>query len=513
MENNSDKNKRIAKNTLFLYFRSLVILVVNLYASRVVLETLGVEDYGIYNVVGGVVIMFSVLTGSLSTATQRFITFALGQGDFQKSKLVFSNSLILHVVLAVIVSVILEVAGMWMFNGGLDIPKDRVGAAYIVFHFSIVAFFINMISIPYNALITAHEKMKAFACIGVLECILKLLAALFLYICWYDKLVVYALLIMLISVSIRFVYSFYCKKHFNESRNIKIKFEKNLFKEMFAFAGWNFFGHGSLALRNQGVDVILNVFFGVTINAAKGLSNQIQHAVMLLVQNFQTAVRPQLTKAVAQGDNERVFFLINQGSRFSFYLMMVMAVPVMIATPDLLRIWLNTVPDYTVDFIRWSLIYLLLDTQSRFHIHAILSMGKIRNYEMIVGGTKLLAVPLVLTFLMCNEAYWNWKSAALIGFWVNIFLEIICFAERLFFNKKLLNFPSGNFLKKIFIPNWFTFAVSLVPPMIFCKYVSQNVFLSVLVSIASSLLCIAIVGMTASERQKMMSKVIMYMKK
>lgn len=506
MSRSSENNKKIAKNTLFLYFRSLIVLVVNLFASRVVLETLGVEDYGTYNVVGGIVMMFSVLTGSLSTATQRFITYALGQGDLQKSKQVFSNSVALHLILAVVVSAILEIAGLWMFDRFLDIPAERIGAARLVFHFSIVAFFVNIISIPYNAIIIAYEKMKAFAYIGVIECLLKFAAALYLYVCCFDKLVCYALMIMAISISIRIIYSYYCKKHFDESKKIELRVDKSLFKDMFAFAGWNFFGHGSLALRNQGVDVLLNIFFGVTVNAAKGLSNQIQQAITLLVQNFQTAVKPQLTKAVAQGDSDRVFFLINQGSRFSFYLMMIIAVPVMMATPDLLHIWLKTVPDYTVEFIRWSLLYLLLDTQSRFHIHAILSVGQIRNYELLVGGTKLLAVPLVLVFLKCNESYWNWKSAVMIGIWVNIFLEIICFAERLFYNRKQLNFPSGIFLKKIFFPNWFTFAVALIVPWLFYKYVSQNVLLVIMVSLASSILSVAFIGMNGEERKMTVSK-------
>lgn len=502
------KNKKIAKNTLFLYFRSLVILVLNLFSFRIILDTLGVEDYGTYSVIGGVVMMMSVLTGALSSATQRFITYALGQNDIQRLKAVVSNSVTLHIVLALIVSLILEIVGLVMLDGYLDIPVDRIGAAQIVLQFSIVAFFVNMVSIPYNALITAHEKMKAFAYIGILECVLKFMAVLFLYVCPFDRLVSYALLIMLISISIRCIYSIYCKKHFIESKKITYKIDKNMFKEMFAFAGWNFLGHGSLALRNQGVDVLLNMFFGVTVNAAKGLSNQVQHAVMLLVQNFQTAVKPQLTKAVAQNDFERAFFLINQGSRFSFYLLTLMAVPVIIVTPDILSIWLKTVPEYTVEFIRWTLIYLLLDTQSRFHIHAILSTGKIRNYEILVGGTKLLAIPLVLLFLKCDKMYWNWSDAAIIGVWVNIVLEVICFAERLWYNKKQLNFPSGKFLKNIFIPNWSVFFLSFVLPVFVMKYISQNAILLILLSEISAITSIVVCGMNRDERKTVLKKVL-----
>ncbi|MCQ2089724.1 MAG: hypothetical protein MJY93_05700 [Fibrobacter sp.] len=506
MGKNSENNKRIAKNTVFLYFRSLFVLFVNLFASRIILDTLGVKDYGVYNVVGGIVTMFSVLSGTLASATQRFITFALGQGDEQKVKSIFTHSLILHAILAVFISLLLEIAGVWMFDSYLDIPPERVNAARFVLHFSIGAFFVNMVSVPYNALITAYEKMKAFAYIGILECMLKFGAALYLYVCRFDKLITYALLIMFISVSIRIVYSIYCHRNFTASQNIKLKFESKLFKEMLTFAGWNLFGNGSLALRNQGVDIILNMFFGVTVNAAKGLSNQIQNGVMLLVQNFQTAASPQLTKAIAQNDKERTYTLINQGSRFSFFLLTIIAVPIIISAPEILNIWLKIVPNYTVEFVQWTMIYLLLDTQSRFLIYAILSTGKIRNYQIIVGCTKLLAIPLVLLFLKCNETYWNCNYAALIGIAVNIFLEIICFAERLFFNKRQLQFPSRLFLKKIFLTNWIVFFTALVLSVSFSEFLTKNIFVVIPFSIATTFFCIAFIGMNSIERLKVLEK-------
>ena len=495
-----NSNKRIAKNTLFLYFRSLFILFINLYISRKILETLGVEDYGIYNIVGGVVTMFSVVAATLSSATQRFITFALGENDFCKLKALFSNSVCLHILLGLLGAMFLEIVGLWFLNGQLEIPENRITSARWILHFSVIAFFINMISIPYNALIVAHEKMKAFAYIGILECILKLLAVLSLYICPMDKLVAYGLFIMLIAAFIRLIYAIYCRKHFEESQNTKMSIDPKIFKEMFAFAGWNFFGNGSLVLRNQGIDILLNMFFGVTVNAAKGLANQVQHAVSMLVSNFQTAVKPQLTKAIAQKDSERYKFLINLGTRFSFFMMLFFSVPIMISTPDILKIWLVHVPDWTILFVRWTLVYLLIDSLSRFLIHAILSNGKIRNYEILVGGTKLFALPVAYFFLKNG-------ASPLIGMYVNMALELICLVERLYYCHKQLDFPVFYFLRKVCFVSFVVLASSLCISLIMKNYFFHNGISLMFVSCMSTLVCIVFLGMNRSERTLMYKKI------
>lgn len=499
-------NKRIAKNTLFLYFRSIVILLINLYISRAILETMGVEDYGIYNVVGGVVALFSVIAGTLSSATQRFITFALGENDLSKLKQTFSNSVCLHIILGLAGVLFLEVCGIWFLNNQLEIPLNRMNSAHWVLQFSIIAFFVNMVSIPYNALIVAHEKMKAFAYIGILECVLKLLAVLSLFICPFDKLIAYGLYILLIAVVVCLIYTFYCHKNFDEAKKINLSIQPGIFKEMFAFAGWNFLGNGSLVLRNQGIDILLNMFFGVTVNAAKGLSNQVQHAVSLLVTNFQTAVKPQLTKAIAQNDRDRYLFLINQGTRFSFFMMLFITVPIMIAAPDILKIWLKTVPAWTVAFVRWTLVYLLIDTMSRFLIHAILSNGKIRNYEILVGGTKLLALPIAYVFLINS-------MSPLIGIWVNIGLEVICLLERLFYCKKLLDFPVGIFVRKVCLTSIAILILSIVLPAVVKYHFTQNMFVLIIVSCISTTLCIALMGMNSNERCLIKDKIVQFIQK
>ena len=383
MSNNSANNKRIAKNTIALYFRSILLMLISLYTSRVILQSLGVEDYGIYNVVGGMVAMFTMLSNTMASASQRFITFVLGEKDYEKLRKVFTTSVTLHVVIGVIMIVLLEVFGSWFLYNKLNIPQGRLDTAFLVMQFSISTLFVNIISVPYNAAIIAHERMSAFAYISILDGILKLCIAFLILITPTDRLLLYAGLIFAVSVLIRMIYTVYSHRHFSETQNVKLHIEHGLFREMFAFAGWNLFGNGSLILRNQGIDILLNMFFGVTVNAAKGVCNHVQAAIHQFVGNFQTAVNPQLTKSVAQKDIARTHFFIMQGSRLSFFLLCFFAIPIMITTPDILSLWLVEVPNYSVEFLRWALIYQLWDTLSRFLINSVLAYGKIRNYQLV----------------------------------------------------------------------------------------------------------------------------------
>ena len=302
----SANNKRIAKNTLFLYFRSIFLILITLYTSRVILQSLGVSDFGIYNVVGGVVAMFSMLSGSLQTATQRFLTFALGKGDFSNLKKVFMTSITIHIALGAILVMLLEVAGVWFLYNKMNIPAERVDVAFWVLQFSIATFFVNVISVPYNAAIIAHEKMATFAYISILDGILKLAIAFAIAYTPFDRLIVYALLMFGLSLLNRVIYTVYSHRHFEETQKIKLRIEKYLFREMFSFAGWNLFGSGSKLLRNQGVDILLNFFGGVTINAAKGLSNQVHHAVYQFITNLNNLLNPvsYMTKKVQEKRGE-----------------------------------------------------------------------------------------------------------------------------------------------------------------------------------------------------------------
>lgn len=494
MSSITNDNKRIAKNTAVLYVRSIIMLLIGLYTSRVVLQVLGVEDFGIYNVVGGVVAMFSMLNAALSSASQRFITFALGKGDDDEIKKVFSTCVSLHFLLGFIVVVLLEIAGVWFLNNKLSIPAERMDAARWVLQFSIATFFVNVISVPYNALITAHEKMSAFAYIGIMESVLRLGIVLILPLFPLDRLLLYGVFQLAVSIIIRLVYTIYCKRKFREANRLNWKVDKPLFKEMFAFSGWNLLGNGSLVLRNQGVDILLNLFYGVTVNAAKGVSNQVQSAVHKLVGDFTTSIRPQLTKSIAVGDLKRAHSLMNNGSRYSFYLMMIFSIPIIITTPKLLDLWLTVVPDYSVDFVRLTMIYLLCDSLSRLLINAILANGNIRNYQIVVAGVKLLAMPLVYVALKMG-------ASALVGVWVNIILEIVCLGLRIRYSVTLLGFDAMAYIKQVILRCFVVFCAAFIPSVVFYKMVTDSFILSGGVSLLVTGESIWFIGLKERERE------------
>ncbi len=500
MSGNSNKNKRIAKNTLFLYIRSTLLLLINLYTSRVVLKALGVEDYGIYNVVGGVVSLFTVISGTLASASQRFITYALGENDNTRLKKVFSNSLTLHIVLGIIVVILLEVVGIWMLHSQLNIPVDRKGVANIVLQCSIITLFFGMISVPYNALIIAHEKMSAFAYISIIEGTLKLMIALFLLQCKDDKLIVFAFLHLFVSVFLRMIYSFYSRKHFIEARKITFHIDKNLFKQMFSFAGWNLLGQGSMILRNQGIDVLLNIFFGVSVNAAKGISNQVQHAVTHFAGNFSVSIRPQLTMSIAQKDYPRTHSLIFHGSRMYFFMMMIFTVPLMVITSDVLNLWLVEVPTFAVEMVAISLLYIQSNTLSRLLIDSILANGEIRSFQIFAGGTKLLALPIALLVL-------NMGGSPLTGIWVNIALDICCRGVELYYARKLLNYNAVKNIIHVEIPCWITFASAFLLSMLFYKYVFDVFIIAGSISLLLTICSIYIIGLNRYEKTFLMSQI------
>ena len=506
MSSTTNDNKRIAKNTAVLYVRSIIMLLIGLYTSRVVLQVLGIEDYGIYNVVGGIVTMFSMLNGALSSASQRFITFALGKGNKNEIKKVFSTCVTLHFLLGLIIVVVLEIAGVWFLNNKLSIPIERLDVAGWVLQFSIATFFVNVISVPYNALITAHEKMSAFAYIGILDSILRLGIVLIIPFFSFDRLLLYGILQLSVSISIRSVYTIYCKRKFDEANRLNWMIDKPLFKEMFAFSGWNLLGNGSLVLRNQGVDILLNIFYGITINAAKGVSNQVQSAVHKLVGDFTTSIRPQLTKSIAIGDLKRAHSLMNNGSRYSFYLMMVFSIPIIITTPKLLALWLTVVPDYSVDFVRLTMFYLLCDSLSRLLINAILANGNIRNYQIVVAGVKLLAMPLVYIALKMG-------AGALVGVWVNIILEIVCLALRIRYSVVLLEFNALSYIKQVILRCLVVFLAAFIPSVIFYMYVTDNFILTGGFSLLFTCLSIWFIGLKVIERNMAIDYIRKYIKR
>jgi len=493
------ENKRIAKNTLLLYFRSIIVMLISLYTSRIVLKILGVDDYGIYNVVGGLVSMFSLMSSSMVAASSRFITFELGKNNFDELKKTVSGCITIHIILGLIIIVVAEIVGVWFLNHKMNIAPDRMTAANWVFQCSLLTFFFSLISTPYNAVIISHEKMNAFAYMSIFEVSLKLLVVFLLTWILFDKLIVYALLILSISILLRIIYRIYCKIHFPETRQIKLKINPDLFKQLFSYMGWETIGSGAGILRNQGIDILLNLFFGVVVNAAKGIANQVQGAVYSFVSNFQMAINPQITKNYAANNYERVHFLIKQGTRFSFYLFLLLSMPIMLETKMILNLWLVNVPEYAVIFVRLTFINLLINTFYRFMVVAIAATGKIKNYQITVGGIKLLALPLAYLFLKLG-------GNPTTGLWVVIFLEAVCVFFNLYFVKNLVGFDIKDFLKDVVAKSFFIMIIAFILPLIVKFYlvnINQYLYLSTItiISLFSCGLTIYYLGLLQTEKQ------------
>lgn len=391
-QDNNSNNKRIAKNTMLLYFRMIFIMVISLFTSRINLQSLGVENFGIYNVVGGVVAMFSVFSGSLSVSISRFITYELGKGNQEKLKKVFSTAVSIQIFLALCITVLAEIVGVWFLNNKMNIPAERLNAANWVMHFSILAFAVNLISVPYNAAIIAHEKMSAFAYVSVFEVVAKLGITYYLFISPFDKLKTYAVLLFALSIVLRLIYGVYCKRKFQEC-SYQFILDKGLIKQMTGFAGWSLFGLVAYSGYNYGLNILLNLFFGPVVNAARGIAFQVQNAVQGFSNNFQMALNPQIIKSYAQNDLKRMHQLIFASSKYAFFLLFFLSLPIIIEAPKILSIWLTEVPEHTVNFVRLILALITFESLGNSISIAQQATGKIRKYQICVGGIMLLIVP------------------------------------------------------------------------------------------------------------------------
>lgn len=373
-------------------------LVINLYTSRVILKTLGVTDYGINNVVGGVITMLGFLTSSLGGASSRYITYNLGKGDMSIMKKTFGNILSIHFILAAIVLVIGETVGLWFMSTQLQIPLERETAALWVYQFSIFSSVLAVISVPYNATIIAHEKMSAFAYISIADAILKLLIVYLLVIIPYDKLIIYAILYFCIQAFDRIVYGAYCSRHFAETHT-RLRYDGKLFREIFAFAGWTMNGNLAVIGYTQGLNILLNIFFGPAVNAARGIAVQVQGVCQQFCNNFQMALNPQLTKNYAQGDLDNMHRLLEKSSKFSFYILFFIVLPLMFKAEFVLKLWLGIVPEHTVTFLRLILIVGLLYTLSNPIIVSVHATGKLKKFQLIEGTMLLTIVPIAYILL------------------------------------------------------------------------------------------------------------------
>lgn len=497
--NHRENTRRIAKNTLMLYGRMLFSMVVSLYTSRVVLNALGVEDYGIYNVVGGFVTMFSLISNSLSSAVSRFLTFELGRGDMERLKAIFSTSVLIHIALAAVIFILAETVGVWFLNTQMTIPAERLTAANWVFQASVVSFMFALFSVPYNASIVAHERMSAFAYIGILDVVLRLLIVLFIaYAAFsFDRLVVYSLLLVVVSILLRGIYWWYCRSRFEECR-FRPQFHKACWKEMSAFAGWNFIGCTASLLKDHGVNILLNLFMGPVVNAARGIAVSVNTAVTSFAGNFMTAVNPQITKSYAADDRAYMFLLVERASRFSFYIMLILALPILLETEFVLTLWLRHYPDHTVNFVRLVLILSLCDIISNTLITLQNSTGKIRNYQLAIGGMLMMNFPLSY---LCLKMDFSPESVYIVA----VVVSICCLLLRLLFLRNMVGLSVSSFLKRVCMKAIVVTVVAAILPVAIMWLVDfggwKHFLLVVSVCMVCSLVSVYFIGCSRNERR------------
>ncbi len=495
----SNKYKRMAKNAGMLYFRMLLTIAVALYTSRVILQILGVEDFGIYNVVAGFVTMLGFLHGAMSSATQRFLAFELGQSGKKDVRGIFSMSMNIHILIAVIVWIVGETLGLWFVRTQLTIPIDRIFAAEWVFHLSLVSFMVTIISVPYNALIIAHEQMNIFAAVSILDVILKLLIVFMLGWFGMDKLILYGLLSLTVVFIIFMVYRSYCKYKFLESK-FRFYWDRKLFNIMLSYTGWNLWGTIAAVMSAQGINVLLNIFFGPAVNAARAISMQVAAALNQFVQNVQIAVNPQIIKSYAKNDIHYMHNLVIIGAKYNYLLLLLLSMPVFINAELILELWLRNVPEYSTIFLRIIMLNILVDSISAPLRTSAQATGKIKVYQSIVGGILLFNVPISYFILKSGGSP---ESVVYVG----IFISIAALIARLIILKKIISLPIRIYIKDvIFRCSLVTIVIIILYKLIWTSEVSSlNFILQSMLICLISLTIILMFGVSKAERIWMLS--------
>lgn len=497
MPDSSINNKRIAKNTLFLYIRMLVLMAISLYTSRVLLATLGVDDYGLYHVVGGVVAMLAFLNTSMAGATQRFLNIELGKNDTKQLLAVFNTSRVIHFIIAIVIFALSETIGLWFLNNHMTIDKERLYAANWVYQFSILSFLTTILSVPYNAAIISHEKMSAFAYISVVEAVLKLLIVFVLDLTRTDKLILYSLLMALVSILIRLLYSWYCTKHFSECKNFSFAFDKSIMGKMASYSSWTVVGALGSISHTQGVAIVINMFFGVAVNAAQGIANQVIHVVNQFVTNFMIALNPQIVKSYAVGDLKSMHILIKRGSRMGFCLVTLLALPIIIEAPAILNLWLKEVPEYTVIFVRLILLTSIFNSFSSPLAKAKGATGNIRNYQIVLTTLGLCHVPLAW---ICFELGYPPYSAMI----VYLILVIIMQSCRIYMTCHSISMRTTDFVSEVVIRCTSILVLSSLAPLLLIVSIPQSLtrcILTIFSTLISSAIFIYFVGALKNERE------------
>lgn len=495
MSTSNANNVRIAKNTIFLYFRMILLMAVSLYTSRVVLATLGVEDYGVYNVVGGFISMLAFLNGAMSGSTQRYITVELGRGNQESLKEVFSTCVVTHAIIALIVLILGETIGLWFVVNKMVIPTSRMTSAIIVYQCSIITSIVQIMSYPYNADIIAHEKMSAFAYISIYEAFANLGIAFLIRVGNYDRLSLYAIALLVVKASVIMIYRIYCRTQFPEA-TFKLLINKRLIKELFSFTGWNLWGGMAGTLMGQGINVLLNIFFGPAVNAARGLAVQVQSAVHQFATNFQMAMNPQIIKTYATGEIQSMHSLIFRSAKFSFMLLLCIMLPLATEIDTILGLWLKDVPEYTNIFVCLMLIVCMIDSVSNPFMTASSATGKVKVYQSVVGGILISIIPISYVVVRMGGSPYS-------VFIVHIIVGIIAFIVRLLIVRKLINLSIRDYITRVILPCAFVF----LPTFLFAWFVRsimpEGIIFSamiIILTLVMSVICAFFLGLSKNER-------------
>lgn len=508
MIDSQSNSKRIAKNTGMLYIRMFVMTAVGLFTARVILHVLGVSDYGIYNIIGGVVVLFSFINAAMTSATQRYLNFYIGRNDERMTSKVFSMSMNIYFILSAIFLMFAETVGLWFVNTQLNIPEGRMGATLWIYQFTVFSFMLNLTRVPYNASLIAYEKMDIYAYMSLLDVFLKLAIVYALYISPIDKLIAYGFLFMLVDLLDNIIYRIYCIKNFSTARYYKI-WDKGMLRELFSFSGWSLFGSLANLLANQGLNILVNVFCGVTVNAAMGIANQISSKAMQFFTNFQVAFQPQIVKEYAAGEYEKLNKLVCTSSKLSFYLMLVISLPLILEMDKVLDLWLVEVPKYTRIFSQLILVYMALEALFGPTWMYAQATGKIKYYQILMSVLIFLNFPLAYLVLKIGwPVYWIWI--------VRIIVDIIVITARLLFMKRTYHFPSETYVRKAMIPALLVAILSFPIPLLILKTIENywwNFLSTIVISLLVSCLIIYFVGLSYNERNFIKTNILVKLKR
>lgn len=496
----NNNNKQIAKNTLFMYLRMGVTMLVGLYVSRIVLQQLGVEGYGLYNVIGGIIAMFSFINGSMVNVSTRFITVYLAKNDTKMLNNIFSMSFLIHFSIGVVILLLGETIGLWYLNNKLVIPEGREFAAYWLYQLSIISCILSILYVPYNGLIVAHERMKAFAYISVMDSMLKLLIAIMIAYSPFDKLIFYGTLLAGISFLDIIIYFVYCRKNFKESILV-FYWNKAIFKRMLEFAGWALIGNFSYLFYSQGINLMLNAFCGPAVNAARGVAVQVEGVIRRFAGNVQVAINPQIIKSYTSNELERMYALIFTSSRICFYLLYIISLPIMIEADFILNLWLGTVPNHTVNFVRLILCISILDALINPMFTANLACGKLKIYHMSLS---------ILMYAFMFVTYFSIRQTLLPEsvFVTLLIATILGVVLRIFILEKQIGLSKLTYIHKVLLPIISVAVISCVLPITSHLIIDNNIarfFISSLLSIISVLVTTYYIGMDKTEKQLVIS--------